>query len=64
VALDAQGRVDIGDALPVPNAAPRVLAERAAALLASPPAMQPYRGQTLAGMQAATLAVYAELVDV
>lgn len=64
VPLDAQGRVDIGDAVPVPNATSRVLAQRAIALLAAPPAMQPYRGQTLAGMQAATLAVYAELIDV
>ena len=64
VAVDAQGGVDVGDAVPAPNAASRVLAERAAALLASPPAMTPYRGQTLAEMQRMTLAVYAELIDV
>ena len=63
VPVDAQGRVDIGDAIPVPNAGSRALAARAAALLDAPPAMTPYRGPTLADMQRATLAVYAELLD-
>ena len=64
VPMDAQGNVDLGDALRVPNAEARVLAEHAARLLAAPPAMTPYRGPTLADMQRATLAVYAELIDV
>lgn len=64
VPVDSQGRIDLGNELPVPNAEPRVLAERAAALLDAPPPMTPYRGPTLADMQRATLAVYAELIDV
>jgi len=64
VPVGARGRVDVGDAPPAPDAEWRVLADHAAALLASPPAMRPYAGQTLAQMQAATLAVYREVADV
>jgi glycosyltransferase involved in cell wall biosynthesis len=64
VPVDARGRIDLGDELPVLNAEPRALSERAAALLDAPPTMHPYRGPALADMQRATLAVYAELIDV
>lgn len=64
VPVDANGRVDPGAEPRVPNAEWRVLAERAAALLDAPPSMRPYAGQTLARMQAETIAVYREVADV
>lgn len=49
------GRVPTGDI--------DALAQRAAALLDAPPSVPPYTGPTLAAMQAATLALYAEVAD-